>query len=90
MTQLLISVTDIKEARLALTHGADLIDLKDPRQGALGALPITTIQEVVSFVKAHRAHYQQYTSATVGDLPMERYQVNCSSIRRDSVSRIFT
>ncbi len=71
MTQLLISVTDIKEARLALTHGADLIDLKDPRQGALGALPITTIQEVVSFVKAHRAHSQQYTSATVGDLPME-------------------
>ena len=71
MTQLLISVTDIHEAHLALMHGADLIDLKDPKQGALGALPIATIQEVVSFVNAHRVHPKQYTSATIGDLPME-------------------
>lgn len=71
MTQLLISVTDTHEAGLALAHGADLIDLKDPHQGALGALPIKTIQEVVSFVSTHRTHTQQYTSATVGDLPMQ-------------------
>jgi uncharacterized protein (UPF0264 family) len=71
MTQLLISVTDIDEAQLALMHGADLIDLKDPHQGALGALPITTIQEVVNFVSTHRTHPQQLTSATVGDLPMQ-------------------
>ncbi|MDP2152618.1 MAG: (5-formylfuran-3-yl)methyl phosphate synthase [Methylotenera sp.] len=71
MTQLLISVTDIDEAQLALMHGADLIDLKDPHQGALGALPIATIQEVVNFVNTHRTHPQQLTSATVGDLPMQ-------------------
>lgn len=71
MTQLLISVTDVNEAHLALAHGADLIDLKDPHQGALGALPIATIQEVVGFVNKHKAHPKQYTSATVGDLPMQ-------------------
>jgi len=71
MTQLLISVTDINEAKIALAHGADLIDLKDPHQGALGALPINTIQDVVSFVSINRTGPQQYTSATVGDLPMQ-------------------
>lgn len=71
MTQLLISVTDVNEAQIALAHGADLIDLKDPHQGALGALPVHTIQEVVNFVGANRTSQQQYTSATVGDLPMQ-------------------
>jgi len=71
MTQLLISVTDVNEAHIALSHGADLIDLKDPHQGALGALPINTIQEVVNFVSINRTGPQQYTSATVGDLPMQ-------------------
>ncbi|HEY0841653.1 (5-formylfuran-3-yl)methyl phosphate synthase [Methylotenera sp.] len=71
MTQLLISVTDVNEAKIALTHGADLIDLKDPHQGALGALPVNTIQDVVNFVSINRTDPEQRTSATVGDLPME-------------------
>lgn len=71
MTQLLISVTDVNEAQIALTHGADLIDLKDPHQGALGALPVNTIQDVVNFVIINRAGPEQYTSATIGDLPMQ-------------------
>ncbi|MFM2435808.1 MAG: synthase, partial [Pseudomonadota bacterium] len=29
MSQLLISVTSVEEAKLALIHGADIIDLKD-------------------------------------------------------------
>ena len=71
MTQLLISVVDINEAQLALSHGADLIDLKNPHEGALGALPVEKIQKVVAYVKAHRISQEQYTSATVGDLPMQ-------------------
>lgn len=71
MTKLLISVTDTEEAHLAITHGADLIDLKNPLQGALGALPIATIQEVVAYVNANKIYAEQYTSATVGDLPMQ-------------------
>lgn len=71
MTQLLISVTCIEEAQIAFKHGADLIDLKDPAQGALGALPQDTIAEVVSFVKQSSHPANKLTSATIGDLPMK-------------------
>lgn len=65
MTALLASVTDPQEARSALAGGADLIDLKDPARGALGALPVATVREVAETV-AGRAP----VSATVGDPPM--------------------
>ena len=42
MTQLLISVKNVEEALLALACGADIIDLKDPSIGVLGALDIPT------------------------------------------------
>lgn len=71
MTQLLISVTCIEEAQIALEHGADLIDLKDPAQGALGALPQDMIAKVVSFVKQSCQSANKLTSATIGDLPMK-------------------
>lgn len=70
MTQLLISVTSTEEAQIALDNGADFIDLKDPTQGALGALPLVKIQEIVTFVKAQHKYGQTQTSATIGDLPM--------------------
>lgn len=66
MTQLLISVTSVEEAQIALNNGADIIDLKDPSAGALGALPLPLIQSIVGFVNA-----QKPVSATVGDLPMQ-------------------
>ena len=50
MSQLLISVTSVEEAKLALIHGADIIDLKDPASGALGALPLPIIQAVLALV----------------------------------------
>lgn len=71
MTQLLISVTSIEEAQIALENGADFIDLKDPEQGALGALPLDTITEIVSYVKANSNSGNKLTSATIGDLPMK-------------------
>lgn len=71
MMQFLISVTCIEEAQIALEHGADLIDLKDPAQGALGALPQHTIAEVVRFVKQSSLSARKLTSATIGDLPMK-------------------
>jgi uncharacterized protein (UPF0264 family) len=71
MTQLLISVTNADEAQIALEHGADFIDLKDPGKGALGALPLEIIREVVVFVSLHDAHGKRLTSATIGDLPMQ-------------------
>lgn len=70
-TQLLISVTSIQEAQIALENGADIIDLKEPSLGALGALPIETIQAIVAYVKSTRNTETMLTSATIGDLPMQ-------------------
>ena len=66
MTLFLASVRDAGEAELALASGADLIDLKDPSQGALGAL---TAQAVAACVKAVAGRAPM--SATIGDLPMQ-------------------
>ncbi|MGC2011909.1 MAG: (5-formylfuran-3-yl)methyl phosphate synthase, partial [Pseudolabrys sp.] len=66
MTLLLASVTGSREAELAVTHGADIIDLKDPSQGALGALELSVVCDAVSTIAGRRP-----TSAVIGDLPME-------------------
>lgn len=65
MSLFLASVTDVAEARIALQAGVDLIDLKNPVQGALGALPADTLRRIVGHVAGCRT-----VSATVGDLPM--------------------
>ena len=46
MTQLLVSVRDVVEAQIALEAGADLIDVKEPRRGSLGAAAAETISEI--------------------------------------------
>ena len=66
MTKMLASVRDIAEAEIAISGGADIIDLKDPNAGALGAVATDAIRDAVSFVAGRRA-----TSAVCGDLPME-------------------
>jgi uncharacterized protein (UPF0264 family) len=66
VTGVLASVKDAAEARIALEAGADIIDLKDPANGALGALPAATIRAAVACVGARRC-----VSATAGDLPMQ-------------------
>lgn len=65
MTLFLASVRDAKEAEIALQARADIIDLKEPRRGALGALDPETTRAVMSAI-AGRATL----SATIGDLPM--------------------
>jgi dihydroneopterin aldolase len=66
MTLFLASVRDPAEADLALAASADIIDLKDPGQGALGALAPETIAACVSRVGARAP-----VSATIGDLPLK-------------------
>jgi uncharacterized protein (UPF0264 family) len=66
MTGLLASVTSVPEARIVLEAGADIIDLKDPGRGALGALPRERIAAIVTTVGGRRP-----VSATVGDLPAD-------------------
>ena len=66
MSKFLASVRNLQQARLAATAGADLIDLKAPEQGSLGALPCEEVAEIVRALRGVRP-----ISATVGDLPME-------------------
>jgi (5-formylfuran-3-yl)methyl phosphate synthase len=50
VTRLLVSVVSAEEAQAALAGGADIIDVKDPREGALGAPAARVLSEVVSVV----------------------------------------
>ena len=77
MTGFLASVISATEADIVLAAGADIIDLKDPRVGALGALPSSAIRDAVRTIAGRRT-----VSATAGDLPMVPDRVT------DAVARI--
>ena len=62
MTQLLISVKNVKEALIALDAGVGIIDLKDPDNGALGALDIDTSTNILQAISG-----AAIVSATVGE-----------------------
>jgi (5-formylfuran-3-yl)methyl phosphate synthase len=64
MTGFLASVASVQEARVVLDAGADVVDLKAPTQGVLGALPVAVVREAVGFVAGRRT-----VSAATGDLP---------------------
>jgi (5-formylfuran-3-yl)methyl phosphate synthase len=61
----LVSVRSPQEASIALSGGADIIDLKEPREGALGAVPLAVAETVVRVVAG-----RQPVSATIGDCPL--------------------
>ncbi|MBX3413149.1 MAG: (5-formylfuran-3-yl)methyl phosphate synthase [Pirellulales bacterium] len=63
MTRLLVSVRDAHEALAALDGNADLIDVKEPHRGALGAADADTIQSVVRAIDGRVP-----TSAALGEL----------------------
>lgn len=63
---MLASVRNLAEARLALAAGADIIDLKEPSAGSLGALDITIIKAVATAIAGTCP-----VSATIGDMPMQ-------------------
>ncbi|MEX2544212.1 MAG: (5-formylfuran-3-yl)methyl phosphate synthase [Phycisphaeraceae bacterium] len=60
---LLVSVRNVAEARAAMAGGADVIDIKEPAAGALGAASPTTIQQV-----AAAATSTHCVSAALGEL----------------------
>ncbi len=65
-TQMLASVTSSAEAAIVLRAGVEIVDLKNPADGALGALSHHLVENVVQFVDG-----RALVSATIGDLPME-------------------
>jgi uncharacterized protein (UPF0264 family) len=64
MTMMLASVRSLDEALLAMESGADLIDLKEPSRGALGALDHAAVRICVRAIGGRRP-----LSATIGDIP---------------------
>src|SRR2546426_6346034 len=64
--QLLISVAGPAEARAALRGGADVIDAKDPRRGALGPVSVQRLAAIRAAVAGARP-----LSAPGGDAPSE-------------------
>ena len=70
MTGMLASVENLAEARQVLEAGVDIIDLKSPSEGSLGALPLETVGEIVQAIGGLRP-----LSATIGDLPMDPQRV---------------
>lgn len=71
MTWFLASVRDPGEAALVLDAGADIVDLKAPEKGALGAVDLATIEACVESIEGRAP-----ISATVGDLPLGPAVVN--------------
>jgi uncharacterized protein (UPF0264 family) len=62
--KLLVSVMDAQEARAAATAGADIVDVKNPAEGSLGAPSPAVIAEVRAAVPAELP-----VSAAIGDMP---------------------
>jgi uncharacterized protein (UPF0264 family) len=62
--RLLVSVTDAREARVAVEAGVDIVDVKNPAEGSLGAPGPGVIERVREVVPPERP-----VSAAIGDLP---------------------
>ncbi|MFQ5989980.1 MAG: (5-formylfuran-3-yl)methyl phosphate synthase [Candidatus Methylomirabilales bacterium] len=62
--RLLVSVVDAQEAEEAILGGAEIIDIKNPREGSLGAQPPGKIAEIVSVIPPGVE-----MSAAIGDVP---------------------
>lgn len=66
MTGMLASVCNLDETKLVQDAGVDIIDLKNPADGALGALDFTVVDEIVTYLNGITP-----TSATIGNLPFQ-------------------
>ncbi len=71
MTGMLASVRDLEEAKLVYEGGVNIIDLKEPNDGALGAVPLQQIHRVVDDLWE-----KCVISATIGDLPADYVKIN--------------
>lgn len=65
-SRLLVSVADHAEAIEALQTDIDILDLKNPQEGALGALPLAQVRLILQSNNGCKQ-----TSATIGDVPMQ-------------------
>ena len=66
MSLMLASVANVQEAETVFSAGVDIIDIKDPAKGALGAVEHDVVKDIVNQIAG-----RCLTSATTGDLPMQ-------------------
>jgi len=75
MTKWLASVQSLAEAQILLPTLPDILDMKNPSKGALGALNVETVTEIVELIDG-----RCQTSATIGDLPMQAEVISSAMI----------
>jgi uncharacterized protein (UPF0264 family) len=83
MTKLLVSVRSAEEAKVALVGGADVIDVKEPRRGALGAAE-PEVWLAVAAVVGTRA----VTSVALGELLDEAVEVLASQAAEFAFAKV--
>lgn len=76
MTKWLASVQSLAEAEILLPALPDILDMKNPSQGALGALTVAVVSEIVMMIDG-----RCQTSATIGDLPMQAELIKPAMIK---------
>jgi len=75
MSKWLASVQSLEEAEILLPVLPDILDMKNPSQGALGALSVAIVSEIVTMING-----RCLTSATIGDLPMQAESIKPAMI----------
>ena len=65
---LLVSVRCPEEARLSLKHSIDVLDLKEPINGALGAMSATDVEKIVQLVTQVNLEQPPRLSLAMGEL----------------------
>ncbi|TWT31464.1 (5-formylfuran-3-yl)methyl phosphate synthase [Blastopirellula retiformator] len=80
MTQLLVSVRSAAEARAALAGGADLIDVKEPTLGSLGAAKPQVWREVIDQIDG-----QLSVSVALGEISDRGSRFDADSFRGASM-----
>jgi hypothetical protein len=63
--KVLISPATLDEARVVVEQGADIVDVKNPAEGSLGAQPPGVIRAIAALARRHGIA----VSAAIGDLP---------------------
>lgn len=75
----LASVANLDEMETVLASGVDIVDLKNPAEGALGAWPEDRLKEAVARWRAHGPGPN--LSATVGDHPLDAARLEAAAAR---------
>lgn len=72
----LASIQSLDEAHFLANCLPDILDMKQPSSGALGALPVEDVRLIVDWLDG-----RCLSSATIGDLPMQAEHINPALMR---------